>query len=66
MSDDHPRDTTETLRRLLALVTENNLAELSVTDDGFTISVKGLSDQRPPPQRCPWPCKAPPTCRRLA
>lgn len=40
---------TETLRRLLALVAEHNLAELTVEEDGLTVSVKGLGEAAPAP-----------------
>ena len=40
--------TTEMLRRLVALVAENGLAELTVEEDGLVISVKGLEADAPP------------------
>lgn len=39
--------TSEMLRRLVALVAENGLAELTVEEDGVVISVKGLPDAPP-------------------
>lgn len=39
--------TTEMLRRLVALVAEHGLAELTVEEDGLVISVKGLADAPP-------------------
>lgn len=38
---------TELLRRLVALVAENGLAELTVEEDGLVVSVKGLSGPAP-------------------
>lgn len=47
---DLPEDhTTNTLRRLLALVAEHNLAELTVEEDGLTVCVKGVSEDPLPP-----------------
>lgn len=39
--------TTDMLRRLVALVAEHGLAELTVEEDGLVISVKGLVDAPP-------------------
>ncbi len=41
--------TTETLRRLLALVAQHNLAELTVEEDGLTVRVKGIAEAAPAP-----------------
>lgn len=58
MPEDSPRDTHEILRRLLALVAENNLAELTVEDDGLSITVKGLSEDVPPSPAFALPVQA--------
>lgn len=40
--------TADALRRLVSLVVDNGLAELSVEESGVTITVKGLVDPLPP------------------
>ena len=39
---------TEILNRLVSLVGEYHLAELTVEENGLTVSVKGLSEAEPP------------------
>ncbi|BDI33856.1 hypothetical protein CCAX7_59070 [Capsulimonas corticalis] len=54
-------NSTETIRRLLALVVEHGLSDLEIEQEGIAIRIKGVSAEAPPVFAAPqmWPAAVP-------